>query len=109
MAIFDVAQLTRRGIDFIIVPLHANFEFKSEQEKYGALARLQSAADNAGLRGIVVPVWASRGGKMKSLAQAQFRAILRSIDLEFVSLNINQEIHVGDHCQASIEHPVLQN
>ena len=60
MAIFDVAQVTRRGIDFIIVPLHANFEFKSQQEKYAAVTRLQLAADYAGLRGIVVPVWASR-------------------------------------------------
>ena len=104
MAIFDVAQLTRRGIDFIIVPLHANFEFKSEQEKYAAVVKLQSAANNAGLRGTVVPVWASRSGKMKSLAQAQYRALLRSIDLEFVSLNINQEINVGDRSQISIEH-----
>jgi len=33
---------------------------------------------------------------MKSLAQAQYRAILRSIDLEFVSRNINKVIDVGD-------------
>ncbi len=103
MAIFDVAQITRRGIDFIIVPLHANFEFKSQQEKYATVARLHSAADYGGLRGIVVPVWASRSGKMKSLAQAPYRAILRSIDLEFVSHNINQEIDVGE-VPASIEH-----
>ena len=109
MAIFDVAQLTHRGIEFIIVPLHANFEFKSAQEKHAAVASLQSAADGAGLRGTVVPIWASRSGKMKSLAPAQHRAVLRSIDLEFVCLNINQEIDVADQFQVSIEHTALQN
>ena len=46
---------------------------------------------------------ARRSGKMKSRAQAQHRAVLRSIDLEFVSHNINQEIDVGE-VPVSIEH-----
>jgi len=96
MAIFNVAQVTRQEIDFLIVPLHASFEFKSEQERYATVATLRSAANRAGLRGIVVPIWASRTGEMASFAEVHHRAILRSIDLEFVSHNINKMIDVWD-------------
>lgn len=29
MAIYDVAQVTEQGVNFVIVPLHANFEYKT--------------------------------------------------------------------------------
>lgn len=103
MTTFDIAQVTRWGIDFLIVPLRANFEFKSMQEKYAAVARLQSAANDAGLHGIVVPVWASPSGKLVSLAQIQYQNVLRSIDLEFVSCNINKNINVWDESRAVID------
>lgn len=103
MATFDVAQVTRWGIDFLIVPLRANFEFKSAQEKYATVARLQSAASDAGLHGIVVPVWASPSGDLASFAEVQYQDVLRSIDLDFVSRNINKEINVWGDSLAAIE------
>ncbi|HWH76904.1 MAG TPA: hypothetical protein VNT76_06010, partial [Candidatus Binatus sp.] len=92
MAIFDVARITEQGVDFVLVPLHANFEFKSDQEKCSTLARLNSGAKRAGLSGVVIPVWALRSGKMGCLAPQCHRAILRGLDLEFVADHINGEI-----------------
>ena len=103
MAVFDVAQASRWGIDFLLVPLHAIFEFKSMQEKYATLARLQSAASDAGLHGIVVPVWSSPSGKLAGLAQVEYQNVLRSIDLEFVSRNINKEINVRGESWSAME------
>jgi hypothetical protein len=103
MATFDVAQVTRLGSDLLIVPLHANFHFKSIQEKQATVARLQSAAIDAGLHGIVVPVWASPCGTLASLAQVEYQNVFRSIDLEFVSRNINQEINVWGESWVAIE------
>jgi hypothetical protein len=96
MAIFDVAQINEQGVDFVLVPLHANFEFRSEQEKTATVARLRSGARGAGLDGVVIPVWALRSGKMGYFTPDRFRALLRGLDLEFVADNINGEIDVSD-------------
>jgi hypothetical protein len=55
------------------------------------------------LHGIVVPIWASRSGEMASFAEVHYRNILRSIDLEFASRNINTVIDVGDQSLLSSE------
>jgi hypothetical protein len=96
MAIFDVAQINEQGVDLVLVPLHANFEFRSEQEKTAIVARLRSGASGVGLDGVVIPVWALRSGKMGYFVPDRFRALLRGLDLEFVADNINGEINVSD-------------
>jgi hypothetical protein len=103
MAIFDVAQITEQGVDLILVPLHANFEFKSDREKSDTLARLRSGASRAGLSGVVVPIWALRGGKMGSLMPQGGRAVMRGLDLEFVADNINGTINVSDRTWKLLE------
>jgi hypothetical protein len=103
MAIFDVAQITEQGVDFVLVPLHANFEFRSEQEKSATVAWLRSAASRAGLSGVVIPVWALRSGKMGCFTPERYRAILRGLDLEFVADNINGEINVSDRTWAVLD------
>ena len=103
MAIFDVAQITERGVDLILVPLHANFEFKSDHEKGDTVARLRSGASRAGLSGVVVPVWALRSGKMGCLTAERYRTLLRGIDLEYVADHINGAINVNDRAWALLE------
>ena len=103
MAIFEVAQINEQGVDFVLVPLHANFEFRSEQEKSATVARLRSGASRAGLSGVVIPVWAMRSGKMGCFTPNCYRAHLRGLDLEFVADNINGEINVSDRTWALLE------
>ena len=103
MAIFDVAQITEQGVDLILVPLHANFEFKSDHEKNDTITRLQSGASRAGLTGVVVPIWASRNGKMSCLIAERYHNLLRGIDLEFVANHINRTITINDRAWALLE------
>jgi|SRR5258706_12970324 len=103
MAIFDVAQITEQGVDLILVPLHANFEYKSDHEKNDTVARLRSGASHAGLTGVVVPIWALRSGKMGCLATERYLGLLRGIDLEFVANHINRTITINDRAWALLE------
>jgi hypothetical protein len=103
MAIFDVAQITEQGVAFVLVPLHANFESKSEQEKIATVSRLRSAASRSGLSGVVVPVWASHSGRLGCYTAERYRAILRGLDLDIVAANINGEIDVKDRNWAPLE------
>jgi hypothetical protein len=100
MAIFDLAVITEQGIDFVLVPLHASFEFRSEHEKCAMVARIRSATSRAGLSGVVIPVWALRSGKMGYLTPEPYRAMMRGFDLEFVAQNINGQIDVCDQTGA---------
>jgi hypothetical protein len=103
MAIFDVAQITEQGVDLILVPLHANFEFKSDRERNDTVARLRSGASRAGMSGIVVPIWALRSGKLGCLTAERYRILLRGIDLEYVADHINGAITVNDRAWALLE------
>ena len=45
MATFDVAHITENGVKFIIVPMHANFGFKTEHEQHTVVSKLQLHAN----------------------------------------------------------------
>ena len=85
MPTYDFAHITEQGLDLIIVPLHANFQFKTTDEQNGALAELQKAAGEAGWHGTVVSIWDSGGGHMGYIAPSHCHDFLRGINLGFVA------------------------
>jgi hypothetical protein len=89
---FDIAHITHQTFDFIVVPVHAIFEFKTEQEKNAFVSELQERASKAGISGTVVPVWDSGNGRMGFLAPPHYHAFFKSVDLGYVAENINGEI-----------------
>jgi len=89
---FNVAHLREQGVDLIIIPLERSFGFKSEQDQHQAIAELQERSANAGLRGVVVPVWDNGGGRMGFIAPQNWHPFFRSINLRFVTANLNREI-----------------
>lgn len=92
MTTYDFAHIMGPQIDLIIVPLHANFGYRPAAEQSATVARLCRRASAAGFTGTVVLVWDSGGGRMAFLAPADCHSFLRSIDLGFVSDNINGEL-----------------
>ena len=59
-----IAHLNEQGQDMIIVPLDRSFGHKTEDDQYEAIDEIQRHALGAGLRGTVVPVWDSGGGRI---------------------------------------------
>ena len=93
MPTYDVAHITDRGLDLIIVPLHANFQFRTLDEQNRVVAAFQRAANDTGWRSTVVPIWDSGGGRMGFLAPSHYHAFLRDIDLGFVAQNMNETLN----------------
>ena len=93
MPTYDIAHITDQGLDLIIVPLHANFQFRTLEEQKRAVAELQRAAGKAGWNSTVVPIWDSGGGRMGFLAPSHYHAFLRAIDLGFVAKKINETLN----------------
>jgi len=87
-----VAHIREQGQDIIIVPLESAFGNKSPQEQQTAVNELQARASSAGLAGIVVPVWDAGGGRMAFIALTQWHPFFNSINLQWVSRNINREL-----------------
>lgn len=90
---FEVAHIREQGVDLIIIPLAHEFSLKSPQEQIEVTATLQTCASAAGLAGTVVPVWDSGGGRMAFLAPPNWHAFFKSINLQFVQLNINRKMY----------------
>lgn len=90
---FDVAHIKEQGIDLIIIPLNSSFRFKNESEQHEIISELQLRASNAGLAGTVVPVWDNGGGRMAFIAPENWHPFFRSINLQFVTANINRQLY----------------
>ena len=89
---FDVAYIQHKGVDLIIIPLKSSFGRKTTTEQNQTAAALQSYASVAGLAGTVVPIWDAGGRRMGFLAPSKWSAFFQSIDLTFVSRNINRQL-----------------
>jgi hypothetical protein len=96
MATFDVAHITENGVNFIIVPMHSNFGFKTAHEQSAVVSKLQLHANAAGLTGTVVPVWDSGNGRLAFVAPPDRHLFLRHIDLGYVAQKINKELSWED-------------
>jgi hypothetical protein len=90
---FQVAHLHEQGQDMIIVPLDSDFKYKQANVQHDAIADIQSHARAAGLRGTVVPVWDSGGGRMAFIAPKPWHPFFRSMSLRVVASNLNREIY----------------
>ncbi len=75
----------------IIVPLESSFGNKMKQDQQATIVDLQVRANNAGLRGKVVPVW-DAGGRMDFIAPQQWHSYLSGLNLRLVLAKINKEI-----------------
>jgi hypothetical protein len=95
VADFEVAHLHEQGQDMIIVPLKGDFQYKSDDEQRRIVHALGLCARRAGLRGTVVPVWDSGGGRMSFIAPPPWHPFFRSIDLQTVALSINRRLTCG--------------
>lgn len=92
MSKFDIAHIKEQGIDLIIIPLKSSFGRKSENDQNQIINELQICASSAGLKGTVVPVWDSGGGRMGFIAIHKWHPYFSSINLNFVHQNINREL-----------------
>jgi hypothetical protein len=91
---YDVAHINEQGVDLIIVPLADDYEWKTDIQQRQIISGLQACANAAGLRGTVVPVWQA-GGCMKFIAPTNWHSFFRSIDFNYIAMNINRELTCG--------------
>jgi hypothetical protein len=89
---FRVAHIREQGIDLIIIPLESSFGYKSKDEQDSAINELQIRSNSAGLRGTIVPVWDSGGGRMAFIAPQNWHSFFKSINLAWVAGNLNRAI-----------------
>jgi hypothetical protein len=89
---FDVAHVREQGIDLIVIPLDDSFGRRPQSNQRAAAHELQLKANSAGLRGQVVPVWATSSGAMGFLAPPNWHAFFRSIGFGWVAANINRTL-----------------
>jgi hypothetical protein len=89
---FNVAHLREQGQDMIIVPLDSSFGRKSSSDQRAITTDIQMHARGAGLKGTVVPVWDSGGGRMAFIAPQPWHPFFSSLNLHGVDANINREL-----------------
>lgn len=92
MPTLDVAHIIEQGLQFVIAPMHANFGLKTEEEQNSVIDELRFRATNAGLDGMVVPIWPAGGTRMGFRAPDACQLFLHSIDLGFVAQNNNKAL-----------------
>jgi hypothetical protein len=90
---YKAAHIKEQGIDLIIIPLESSFGHIGASTQHAEIAELQSRANDAGLRGTVVPVWDSGEGRMAFIAPTQWHPYFDSLTLAFVAMNLNREIY----------------
>ncbi len=95
METFEVAHILEQGIDLIVIPLKSSFGQRPKATQDEIIESLQLCASEAGLKGTVVPVWDSGGGRMAFIAPANWHPYFRSINLQFVANNINRKLSCG--------------
>ncbi len=81
---YKIAHVKEQDVDLIIVPLESHFGNMSSQDQNVTIKALQLHASEAGLRGTVVPVWDSGGGRMAFLAPQQWHSFFGSSNLPWV-------------------------
>jgi hypothetical protein len=88
---FKAVYLREQGQDMVIIPLESSFGNKSEADQRDIIEDLQRHSVESGLKGTVVPVWAS-GGRMHFTAPQPWRPFFTSISLHRIWASINKGI-----------------
>ncbi|MCU4306995.1 hypothetical protein KTH06_14350 [Acinetobacter ursingii] len=91
MSKFKIAHLREQGQDMIIIPLDAQFHYKSESEQSDIIDELQLCASSAGLAGIVVVVW-RLGNRVHFIAPEPWHPFFRSLSWNTIMANLNKEL-----------------
>jgi hypothetical protein len=89
---YAIARIHEDGQDVIIVPLPPSFGHKPEREQNAEIAELQARAVAAGIPGPAVPVWETDDEHMAFIAPEQWHPFFRSIDMHWVTVNLNAEL-----------------
>ena len=92
MPSIKIAHIREQGVDLVIVPLESSFGHKTRADQDEILSELQTRSYAASLRGTVVPVWDSGGGRMSFRAPNSWHPYFRSISLRYVWTNVNREL-----------------
>lgn len=95
METFEVAHINEQGQDIIIVVVTSSFGTFGRTEQNRLKNLLQVAANSAGLKGTVVPVWDGGLGRLAFLAPAPWLPFFRSLSLQDVALSINRTLTVN--------------
>ena len=92
MPTFRVAHVSREGNNLIIVPLAADFEFKTGEEQNAIMAELQHQANAAGLAGTVVPIWPGPSGGFRFRARHEWHPFFSSLTPHEIEAALNKDI-----------------
>lgn len=92
MPTLQVAHVREQGIDLIIAPLDGDFGRKGQTAQDSIVREIQSRSSQAGLKGTVVPVWDSGGGRMAFIAPRNWHPFFQGLNLEAVWKNVNREL-----------------
>jgi hypothetical protein len=92
MPTLRIAHVLEQGQNLIIIPLESSFGTNPVPRQQEITAELQMRANAAGLIGTVVPVWDGGQGRMAFLAPIAWHAFFRSINLQWVGVNLNREL-----------------
>lgn len=84
MATFNVAHIREQGQDIIIVIV-------DREPTPADIRQLQICANNAGLRGTVVPVWESMG-RFAFIAPRPWHPFFRSLTWDVVLMSVNKRL-----------------
>jgi hypothetical protein len=88
---YEIAHINEQGQNMIIIPISPSIHTKTQAQKNALLNSLQYFARDAGLAGSVCLVW-QVNRRLYSLGPHQWSRFLTSIDMNFVSRNINKKL-----------------
>lgn len=89
---YKLAHIQEKGVDLIIIPLDAAFGGMTPSEQKERIDEFQTRADDAGLRGTVVPMW-KEYGRMVFIAPLEWHSLVASLTPEFVERNLNRQMY----------------
>lgn len=91
MGSFACAHINERGQDMILVPLDETFAREGDARRRALLDGYAQAAQRAGLKGTVVPLWPD-GEKIGFIAPKPWHDFIAQIDWAFVRCNLNRRV-----------------
>ena len=92
MPSYKLAHVQEQGVDLIIIPLDASFGGMTTSEQKEEIDNFQTRAEDAGLRGTVVPVW-KEFGRMVYIAPPDWHPIFAGLTPDYVEMNLNRELY----------------
>jgi hypothetical protein len=88
---YKIAHIREQGQNMIIIPVASSVNCKTQNQQNELLNTLQYFARDAGLAGTVCLVW-EVGNRLSFLAPSQWHGFFRSMNMRFVSQNINKNL-----------------